>query len=173
MAFSFYRRPFAKARFAMSFSRWLRNWKIGSPARRSLPVRQPCRPRLETLEDRLCPSYTVIDLGEYSFPSSVNESGQVAGESGGAALWENGVKTDLGTFGQDSSAAYDINDSGQVVGAAGGLAVYGADGDPPPPTHAFLWQNGVTAVIDGSGIAINNAGQSVGGGAVWEDGVMY
>src|SRR5882762_9042186 len=166
MAFSFYRRPFAKARFAMSFSRWLRNWKIGSPARRSLPVRQPCRPRLETLEDRLCPSYAVIDLGEYSFPSSVNESGQVAGQAytTTAVLWENGIMNDLGTFDQDSSAAYDINDSGQVVGVAGGLLVYG---DEIPPSHAFLWQNGITTDIGGSdggfsrANAINNAGQIV------------
>jgi hypothetical protein len=36
----------------MSFSRWLRNWKNGSAARRSPTGRQRCRPRLEVLEDR-------------------------------------------------------------------------------------------------------------------------
>lgn len=92
---------------------------------------------LEPLEHRLCPSYTVIDLGTLAGTTSsqafaVNESGQVVGQAYQAIgdmyhafLWQNGVLTDLGG---SSSSAYDINDVGQVVGQAypGGTGYYHA-----------------------------------------------
>src|SRR5438876_1698339 len=45
----------SKARLTMSFSRWLRNWKIGSAVR--VPGRaRRARPQVEALEDRLVPT---------------------------------------------------------------------------------------------------------------------
>ena len=162
---------------------------------RSRGQRPPASRRLlvEPLEDRLCPSYSTIDLGTLgtaytsSSASAVNASGQVVGTSSTAVsgynhafLWQNGVMSDLGTLGGNSSGAADINDSWQIVGSA-----------PPvgsSPRHAVLWQNGVindlgTLGGDSSAAnAINNHGQIVGhsktaagglGSFVWESGVMY
>ena len=162
--------------------------------RRSRGSRRPASNRLfvEVLEDRMCLSYSTIDLGTlggtYSSASAVNASGQVVGTSDTAAgvgynhafLWQNGVMSDLGTLGGDKSTAADINDAGQIVGNSGPAGATFA--------HAVLWQNG--AIIDlgtlggesSSAAAINNAGQIVGyssieGGDfrtfVWEYGVMY
>ena len=153
------------------------------------PRRRPKRRLgLESLEDRRClSSYAVVDvgtLGAWSDAYSLNEAGQVVGQvhTTNAFFWENGLMTDLGTMGEDSSAAWDINESGQVVGAAGGLLVYG---DEMPPSHAFLWEDGVMTDIggpDSQAYAINDAGQIAGyavtgnwaeGAAVWEGGVRY
>jgi probable HAF family extracellular repeat protein len=145
---------------------------------------------LEPLEDRLCLSYSTIDLGTLGGTSSnagaVNGVGQVIGQSSTAVgynhafLWQNGSMTDLGTLGGLRSGAADINDSGQIVGLS----------TPTGSTvnHAFLWQNGGMSDLGTLGgdfsfaQAINNHGQIVGeaktaSGAyhdfVWESGVMY
>jgi probable HAF family extracellular repeat protein len=156
---------------------------------------------LEPLDDRVCPSSTVLDLGTLpggatSNASALNLFGQVVGTStppgpsgfNHAFLWQNGVMTDLGTLGGTSSTAGDINAAGQVVGNSRITADSTA-------SHAFLWTpttaNGTSGGMadlgtlggDSSGArSINNHGQIVGnsrtaGGAshefVWEGGVMY
>ena len=75
-------------------------------------------------------------------------------------LWENGVFTDLGTFGGTVGDANKINDAGQIVGDA-----TFADGRD----HAAIWQNrmifdlGTVGSDDCSfGFDINSRGQAVG-----------
>jgi probable HAF family extracellular repeat protein len=171
----------------MLFATRLRKRTIGSAATRA--ARQRCRPTLELLEGRLCPSYLVTDLGTlgpgFSQANAMNDVGQVVGqsdtvESVHAFFWANGVMTDIRLPGADQSYALDVNDLGQAVGYADFLG----DGTIPPQ-HAFLWHDGVFTDF-GSGTdahAINNAGQIVGyrvtvsgegvGPVLWEDGVMY
>src|SRR5690349_15625110 len=72
--------------------------------------------------------YTITDFGTLggssSFPSAINNRGQVVGYSFPPAiathafLWEDGTMIDLGTLTQGSyySQAVDINDHGQVAG---------------------------------------------------------
>jgi probable HAF family extracellular repeat protein len=146
-------------------------------------------------------AYTITDLGTLagtsSFGSDINNRGQVVGSSStasgsfDAALWQDGLVTDLGILeGDTTSAALGINDRGQVVG-------YGSFiGFPEPgPTHAILWDQGeitsigvLGGVLDSSlATAINNRGQVVGFSAnqrlfpgapvyqhafLWQDGVM-
>lgn len=169
-----------------SLSKLLRRWRASRPPTSS-------RLFVEALEDRMCLSYSVIDLGTlggaYSNAAAVNESGQVVGNShttGGtqdnqhAFLWQNGTMTDLGTLAGDvRSVAADINDVGQIVGTSVNSNI---------SYHAVLWQNGIMTDLGtlGGGVsgatAINNHGQIVGSsrttdGAyhvfVWEAGVMY
>ncbi len=117
--------------------------------------------------------------GRITIPQAINNRGQIVGVSyvpdpptpglpggvGGAAhafLWEDGVMTDLGTFGGFSSWADDINDRGQIVG------YYNSD-----TIRAFLWEAGrMTEIVGPAGAgpgtvttmatALNNAGHVVG-----------
>ncbi|MGA2535787.1 MAG: hypothetical protein ABSF53_07230, partial [Terracidiphilus sp.] len=102
--------------------------------------------------------YTVTDLGTlggtFSLATSVNNKGQVAGQSTTAIqkqalgqadpfLYSNGNMIDLGNFGAASgitgpslpggNIANAVNDSGVVAGLA-----FSADGNP----HPFLWNGG-------------------------------
>ncbi len=171
----------------MFFSRWLRNRMSRGFTTRQ---RHRARPALEPLEDRLCPSYTAIDLGSLT-PNALNEAGQVVGQATvangeeHAFLWQDGTTTDLGTAGLGWSAANDINDHGQVVGNVGFAGGYSGEDAGPPSPIAALWQDGVTTVLGdlyGVAYAINNAGQIVGydggvydggGPCVWENGIKY
>jgi probable HAF family extracellular repeat protein len=127
--------------------------------------------------------------GDCSNAAVVNASGVIAGASENgvidplfginqfhAVLWENGVITDLGTFGGSFSAAGGINDRGQVVGFA-------LNSTPDPvsmldwqiggstmgtQTRAFVWQHGALNDLgtlggpDAVGAFVNEAGQVVG-----------
>lgn len=87
----------------------------------------------------------VIDLGTlggtYSVASTLNEAGQVIGDSTTEGdreihgfICTGGALTDLGTLGGPYSSAHAINNLGQVVGDST---------DPDRNSIAFLWQNGV------------------------------
>ena len=100
------------------------------------------RPRAQSAP----PNYTFTDLGTlggtYSRALSINNCGQIVGESSvtGASpthpfIWRNGVMRDLGTLGGSRGIAFDINASGLVVGNSTILV---------GEQHAFRWfdQNG-------------------------------
>lgn len=86
---------------------------------------------------------TITSIGERlsTFNGAINDSGIIAGffgdidnSNGGAALWQNGEITHLGTLGGLGSGARGINNLNQVVGFSTTLS---------GSTRAFLWQDGV------------------------------
>jgi len=98
-------------------------------------------------------------LGSSSEALSINNLGQVIGNSGGAPfLWQDGVMTELGVLSAYGSNgvwanvvggffAYDINNSGDVVGQATfEYFNYYWTGDDYR-TEAALWQNGVLSSL--------------------------
>jgi probable HAF family extracellular repeat protein len=136
----------------------------------------------------------MTDLGALGRPTAINSAGKVvgyltevfedddpqddepAGSVSSAFLWENGVKTDLGTLGTGeeggSAWAVDINSEDQVVG-------YSDLERGPPERYAFLWEKGVMTnlgslngcegvgsqgIVSSCSVAtgINHAGQVVG-----------
>ena len=108
---------------------------------------------------------SVIDLGVLpgqttSTAEDINDQGRIVGTSGGRLFtWDNGVMTDLGTFGANTVTARAINNHGAIVGqftpAAGGAA------------NPFVWSNGIFSDLSplltyGRGcdaVDINDAGQ--------------
>jgi probable HAF family extracellular repeat protein len=129
-----------------------------------------CKLHLECLEDRCLLSYTITDLGslggDFSFPTAVSNSGQVAGVGTRtdfqehAFLASHGTVTDLGTLGGLFSEGDAINSRGQVAGRS--------TTTDEVETHAFLWSKGVMQDLGslGGGLSeafgINNSGAVVG-----------
>jgi len=103
----------------------------------------------------------------YSLAVDINDSGVAVGSSGLAYLpravrWENSQILDLGTAGEELSAAHGINEQGVVVGAA----VLPGEAE----AHAMLWRGRAAFDLNAlirdpqgcvvlSGAAINNRGQ--------------
>lgn len=103
-------------------------------------------------------------------PYRLNNRGQAVGSANLAGdvfehthpfLWENGVFTDLGTFGGIGGIAQEINEAGQIAGTAG------LPGDMT--FHGFLWENGVKSDLRPVGsdpcsqtYGMNSSGQVVG-----------
>lgn len=101
----------------------------------------------------------------------LNDAGRTVGFTGGpdggyrAFLWADGTLIDLGTLGYTSARAYDINNADQIVGS---IVQAGVD------QTAFLWDQGQTTPLGGSlADAINEAGQVVGWGFLWDNGAYY
>lgn len=121
-------------------------------------------------------NYTVTDLGAFpcgsrtpwSRASSINNSGQIAGDSVSldgnqhAFIWECGMMKDLGTLGGSTSVSESINNCGTVVGWSHTTGFSN--------THAFLWNNGEQmkdlGTLSGDDKSIfsdvNDAGQVIG-----------
>jgi probable HAF family extracellular repeat protein len=100
--------------------------------------------------------WVITDLGPGA-AVDVNESGQVVG--GGAWIWQDAKKTQLGTLGGPRTSVLAINDRGQVIG--------GSTTAKPTKGHGFLWESGRMIDIYPVGPrAINNRGQVVGSGEV-------
>lgn len=111
---------------------------------------------------------TYPDRGNASYPTAINEQGQVVGMSYCGEcqfppetpwVWRNGAMTGLGAGGNTPNAiAYpSLNNRGQVVGMGGNHL------------HAFLWQNGRRSDLGtlpgrrySDAVAINDRGQVVG-----------
>jgi probable HAF family extracellular repeat protein len=117
-------------------------------------------------------------LGDWpaSLAYGINAAGQIVGTTAGhAALWDKGVLTDLGDWGNEYSVwtgATAINNRGQVVGYS--YEDYGVG----EIYEAFLWYKGTLTKLGFDAPSdINERGQVVGYGPdggpgfLWEDGV--
>jgi probable HAF family extracellular repeat protein len=108
----------------------------------------------------------VLNGGNYTYTTSVNDGGEVVGYSGDFAastgvqafVWRDGTMTELAGLGGNSLASQ-INDSGLIDGAAAT-----ASGQ----SYAVLWRNGKLTELPGLGgtssgpVAMNAAGQVAG-----------
>jgi len=132
----------------------------------------------------------IIDLGIYqgalhTRAMGINNAGQVMGEylySGmwrGAFLWQDGVMTDLGSFGGGLTRVFGMNDAGAIVGVSTNAL---------GKSRAFLWQAGAMTdlgELPGSehcfAVDVNERGQVLGycyctdgrtAGFLWNAGTM-
>jgi probable HAF family extracellular repeat protein len=122
----------------------------------------------------------VLNSGNYTYATSVNDSGEVVGYSGDFAAstgvqafaWHDGTMTELANLGGNSFASQ-INDSGLIDGAAAT-----ASGQ----SYAVLWRDGKLTELPGLGgtysgpVAMNQAGQVAGYSATasgGEDAVLW
>ena len=103
------------------------------------------------------------NLGNNSYATSINDSGQVVGMVNRmGTLFSNGTVTSLGTLGGTGSKANGITNSGQIVGSSGTSI------DNNYAQHAALFSNGTVTDLGAlsgthsSAYSINNAGQAVG-----------
>ena len=117
-------------------------------------------------------AYTITDLGSfgigYTFPTAINNCGQVVGgsfvdlQTEHPFLYSDGVFHDLGTLGGANALATAINDHGDIVGYS---AIASA---PYSSAHAFLYSGGVMNDLGTNGnytseaTGINKHGQIVG-----------
>jgi probable HAF family extracellular repeat protein len=107
------------------------------------------------------PLYTLTYLPELNFfPKGMNNTGQIVGVLGrghgflATFVYENGVSTDLGTFGYRHSSGAAINDAGVIAGS-----IWLASGEE----HAYVYQNGnLTDLGAGAAHGINARGDVVG-----------
>jgi probable HAF family extracellular repeat protein len=133
----------------------------------------------------LAEQYKIIDLGTLpgfskSTATGVNGAGEVVGWSfdssiAHAFLYRDGMMTDLGTLGQETSLAWAINEARQIVGDVRSYAT--------GFMRAFLYSGGVMTDIGtlggsySSAYGLNNAGQVVGhartGGNVAEHAFVF
>jgi probable HAF family extracellular repeat protein len=99
--------------------------------------------------------------------AAINDHRQVVGTINHSMpfFWDNGVLTELGTFGGPCGSAADINNLGQVVGHA----CTSTGTELGPSTHGFLWHGGAMTEIepfpghvDSGATAINSLGQIAG-----------
>jgi len=100
-------------------------------------------------------------------PEGINNARQVAGaypispDTSHATLWEEGLRTDLGSLGGPRSVATAVNDLSEVAG-------YSMTGNPDEGYRAFYWKNGIMTRIEtlgGNGSiaeGINDSGWVVG-----------
>ncbi|MCM3922437.1 hypothetical protein ND748_12305 [Frankia sp. AiPs1] len=88
---------------------------------------------------------------------AINDAGQIVGstfdpvtDAGHVLLWDQGRRTDLGTFGGSFARPLALNDRGDIV--------------VETSTGSFRWRHGRTVQLGGSAepVAINNLGQVVG-----------
>jgi probable HAF family extracellular repeat protein len=103
-----------------------------------------------------------LAAGQGSSARAINDHGQAVVQIsyGDGFLWENGVRTSLGSLGGGfGSAPQDINNAGQIVGSSYTGVM----------SHAFLWQNGAMTDLgvlpgdeDSGASAINSLGVIVG-----------
>jgi len=119
-------------------------------------------------------SHGVTELGtlggRWSCANSLNELGQVVGESETpngqfhAFFWEGGVMSDLGALGGDYSSAQAVNKNGQVVGS-----IFKPTDGFVRPHKAFLWTRsggmtdlGTLGGVDSEARAVNDKGEVAG-----------